>query len=93
VTLLEKNCQVRDYPYERESYGDSLARLGSVFCQNGEAEMGCRYIEQGLQTMYALRDGCGIPGVSTDIADAEEALKRYKLEPKNTDRSASLASH
>jgi hypothetical protein len=55
--------------------------------------MGCRYIEQGLQTMYALRDGCGIPGVSTDIADAEEALKRYKLEPKNTDRSASLASH
>jgi hypothetical protein len=53
---VEENVKTRDYPFEWEMYGDSMARLGMVLGQSGEVESGCHYIERGLQIMYALHD-------------------------------------
>jgi tetratricopeptide (TPR) repeat protein len=85
---LEENIRTRDYPYETETYGDTLAKLGIVLGQRGQAESGCRFLERGLQIMYTLRDsGRFIPSViSRDISDDEQALRRFQRELKNTDR-------
>jgi len=85
---LEENIRTRDYPYETETYGDTLAKLGIVLGQGGQAELGCRFLEQGLQIMYTLRDsGRFISYVlSRDISDDEEALRRFQRELNSTDR-------
>jgi tetratricopeptide (TPR) repeat protein len=92
---LEENIRTRDYPFEKEAYGDSLARLGMVLGQTGELESGCRYIERGLEIMYPLRDsGRCIPRstILRDISDAEESLSRIQKKLKNADSSADLAT-
>jgi eukaryotic-like serine/threonine-protein kinase len=76
---LEENIHARDIPYDREIYGDCLARLGNVLGQEGDTESGRQYIEQGLRIMYSLDDRFQrTPSTSSDISDAEEALSRYK---------------
>jgi serine/threonine protein kinase/tetratricopeptide (TPR) repeat protein len=90
---LEKNRQTRNYPYESEVYGDCLARLGSVLCQSARPESGCQYIEKGLQIMYGLRVGFGVPAILNDISDAEQTLRRYERDAKNTDLFATTGAH
>jgi serine/threonine protein kinase len=91
LSYLEKNVCARDYPYEREFYGDCLARLGNAFGHVGDPESACRYIEKGLQVLYALRNGVRfVPATLSDISDAEEALKRYKQETNDTDHLTSV---
>ena len=93
--LPEENVQARDYPFESEAYGDSLAKLGIVLGQDGEVESACHYLEQGLRIMYALRDsGRYIPRstILTDISDAEEGLGRLQKKLKDTDRSTTTAT-
>jgi serine/threonine protein kinase/tetratricopeptide (TPR) repeat protein len=88
LPYLEENIRTREYPYEAETYGDTLAKLGIVLGQGGRAESGCSFLERGLQILYGLRDsGRFIPSViSRDIYDAEEALKRFQKELNSTDR-------
>jgi serine/threonine protein kinase len=82
---VEENLEERDYPYEREIWGDCLARYGDALGRIGNIDSACRYIEQGLQAMCALRTGLRLfPATLTDISDAEEALKRYKSEANTT---------
>jgi serine/threonine protein kinase len=95
LRYLEENIETRDYPFEKECYGDSLARLGIVLSQDGEIESGCRYIESGLQVMYPLRDsGRCIPRstILRDISNAEEALGRFQKQLKNADSSVGLVT-
>ncbi|HET9375775.1 MAG TPA: serine/threonine-protein kinase [Chthoniobacterales bacterium] len=92
---LEENIKTRDYPFEKESYGDSLARLGTVLCRDGEIESGRQYIERGLQIMYPLRDsGQYVPrsAILRDISDAEEALGQFQKKPKNADYSIGVVT-
>jgi eukaryotic-like serine/threonine-protein kinase len=93
LSCIGENVLARDYPYEREIWGDCMARLGNALGHIGDTELACRYIEEGLHTMYALRDSLRqVPSTLSDIADAEEALDRYKHEPKNTSRLATSST-
>jgi hypothetical protein len=90
---LEENIHARDIPYDREIYGDSLARLGNVLGQEGDAESGRQYIEQGLRIMYSLDDRFQrMPSTSSDISDAEEALSRCKGPVKSADHAVTSAT-
>jgi tetratricopeptide (TPR) repeat protein len=90
---LEENIHARDIPYDREIYGDCLARLGNVLGQEGDTESGRQYIEQGLQIMYSLDERFQrTPSTSSDISDAEEALSRYKGPVKSADHSVTSAT-
>jgi tetratricopeptide (TPR) repeat protein len=92
---LEENIRTRDYPFEKESYGDSLARLGTVLCQEGQIEPGCHYIERGLEVMYPLRDGGHyVPrsAIFRDVSDAEAALGKFQKKAKNTDSSIGVVT-
>jgi serine/threonine protein kinase/tetratricopeptide (TPR) repeat protein len=87
LSYVGENLRARDYPYEREIWGECMARLGNALGRNGETESACRYIEEGLRTLYVLRDSLQlVPSTLSDISDGEEALKRYKQETKNTNR-------
>ncbi len=89
LSYVRENVRARDYPYEREIFGDCMARLGNALGHIGDTELACRYIEQGLHTMYALRDSLRLlPSTLSDISDAEEALQRYKHETRSTSRLA-----
>jgi tetratricopeptide (TPR) repeat protein len=94
LPYLEENTRTRDYPYEAETYGDTLAKLGTVLGQGGQADSGCSFLERGLQIMYALRDSDRfIPSViSRDISDAEEGFGRLQKKLKDTDRSTTTAT-
>jgi serine/threonine protein kinase/tetratricopeptide (TPR) repeat protein len=76
---LEKNCEIRNDPSERSLYGDCLARLGRVMGNNGRPEEGCRYIERGLAILRNLQIDAGIPGVVSDISDAEQASSQRSM--------------
>ncbi len=90
---LEENIHARDIPYDREIYGDCLARLGNVLGQEGDTESGRQYIEQGLRIMYSLDDRFQrTPSTNSDISDAEEALSRYKGPVKSADQSVTSAT-
>lgn len=94
LRLLEENLYGRDYIFDKAIYADSLVKLGSVLGERGNAESGCRYIDRGLQILYALRDnGRKVPRIEilSDISDAEETLRRYKPNTKDTDRLATPA--
>jgi eukaryotic-like serine/threonine-protein kinase len=95
VRYLEENVRVRDFPVEREIYGDSLARLGDALGQNGEMECACQKIQQGLKILYGSRDGGRVVprcSILSDIYEAEQALKSYEQQSKNNHRLASSAS-
>jgi hypothetical protein len=93
VSCFEKNCEVRNYPSEKSLYGDCLARLGRVMGNNGRPEVGCRYIERGLAVLRNLQIDAGIPGVVSDISDAEQALMDCKQRIEDGRRSVAAASH
>jgi tetratricopeptide (TPR) repeat protein len=89
LSYVGENLRVRDYPYEHEIWGECMARLGNALGRNGDTESACRYIEEGLRTLYVLRDSLQlVPSTLSDISDAEEVLKRYKLETKDANRLA-----
>jgi tetratricopeptide (TPR) repeat protein len=93
VWCLGKNCETRDYPWEVEDYGDALARLGAVLCHTGRFEDGRQYIERGLRILHSLPLGSGMREVSSDISDAEQALKECKQRIEDSSRSAATASN
>jgi eukaryotic-like serine/threonine-protein kinase len=89
LSYVGENLRVRDYPYEREIWGECMTRLGNALGRNGDTESACRYIEEGLRTLCVLRDSLQlVPSTLSDISDAEEVLKRYKLETKDSNRLA-----
>jgi tetratricopeptide (TPR) repeat protein len=95
LRYLEETIHGREHPYDLYCYGYSVARLGGVLGEAGEAESGCRHIEKGLQILYALRDSERFEprsSILSDISEAEEALRRFQQEVKNTDGSAGAAA-
>ena len=93
VWCLERNCETRNYPYEIEGYGDSLAKLGAVLCHTGRPQEGYQYIERGLRILYSLPLRFGIRAVASDISDAEQALKECKRCIENGSRSVAATSN
>jgi serine/threonine protein kinase len=84
---LEENVHARDFPYDKELYGDCLARLGGALCHVGDRVAGCGHIEEGLQIMRGLGERFErVPSTQSDISDAEDALRHYRDEMKNTER-------
>jgi eukaryotic-like serine/threonine-protein kinase len=78
---FEKNINSRDFPYDLYGYGYCLERLGGAFAHTDRAELGCGYIQHGLQILYSLRDsGHIVPAslIQTDISDGEDALQRFR---------------
>jgi hypothetical protein len=93
VSCLGKNCESRNDPFEIESYGDNLARLGAVQGHNGRIEDGRRNIEQGLSILYRIREKYRLTGVLNDIARAEQALKECNQSIKNRSQVVTTASN
>jgi eukaryotic-like serine/threonine-protein kinase len=96
VRDLEENLRERDYPYDRYLYGYCLVRSGKALAELAETESGCRFIEQGLQIMYALRDTNRFAlraEILKDISEAEEALRRFQLKTTTPDNLATSVTH
>ncbi|MBV8584749.1 MAG: hypothetical protein JO308_00555, partial [Verrucomicrobia bacterium] len=93
VFCLGKNCESRNNPFEIESYGDNLARLGAVQDHSGRVEDGRRNIEQGLRILYGVREKYRLTGVSNDIARAEQALKECNQTMQNRSQAVTTASN